>query len=432
MKLKIGEERVIVQGMRPEEGQWGPYQFATPYKIGDTIAVSVHVGEDSMKTYGDGKLWFVSEDQGETWQETSPDIIADCGLELPNGDKIIFPRVSAIELSDYRIPSLTELTPDVDFSQKAEEGTLPLQDGLTSWQGNTLIRAYNADRLPDSLSAKKWYMIRKTAKGEVNEEYCELDWPYLTRVVFSGPDIISPYMKGIFPTGVPKIGPDGAIWITAFSGEGHINPKNKQYSPYYSAEIFRSTDNGHTFRQYAHMEYPADGDKYPYLSGGFSDNEIAFFDDGSICWFMRSAWFCSTGYEWAPMYMSRSTDMGKTWSAPQEFSFTGVFPSLCKLECGITLLCFARPGMFVTACPNNDSTKWIEPIELMTAGDRSVLANIINPIKHFHDWDGACNNCQLISISENSALIFNCDFYFPDEDGVKRKTVFCRRITVEP
>ena len=238
MKLKIGEEQVIVQGMRPEEGQWGPYQFATPYKIGDKIAVSVHVGEDSMKTYGDGKLWFVSEDQGETWQETSPDIIADCGLELPNGDKIIFPRVSAIELSDYRIPSLTELTPDVDFSKKAEEGTLPLQDGLTSWQGNILIRAYNADRLPDSLSAKKWYMIRKTAKGEVNEEYCELDWPYLTRVVFSGPGITSPYMKGIFQTGVPRIGPDGAIWITAFSGEGHINPKNKQYSPYYSAEDF--------------------------------------------------------------------------------------------------------------------------------------------------------------------------------------------------
>lgn len=147
---------------------------------------------------------------------------------------------------------------------------------------------------------------------------------------------------------------------------------------------------------------------------------------------MRSAWFGSTGYEWAPMYMSRSTDMGKTWSAPQEFSFTGVFPSLCKLECVITLLCFARPGMFVTACPNNDSTKWIEPIELMTAGDRSALANIISPIKHFHDWDGACNNCQLIHISENSALIFNCDFYFPNEDGVKRKTVFCRRITVDP
>ncbi len=431
MKIKVGDEKVVVRGIRPEEGMWGPYQFPTPYKAGDKIAVSVHVGEDSIKTYGDGKLWFVSGDKGETWQETTPDIIADCGLKLPNGDTITFPRVSAIDVSDYKIPSFLELTPGTDYSKKAEEGTFPQQDGVTSHCGY-IIRAYNADRLPDSLSEKKWYMIRKTAGGEVREEYCKLEWPYLTRVVFSDDTFKNPYMKGIFPTGVPKIGPDGAVWITAFSGEGHIDPKTKQYSPYYSAEIFRSEDNGYTFKQYAHMEYPADGNKYPYLSGGFSDNEIAFFDDGSMCWFMRSAWYGSTGIEWAPMYMSRSYDMGKTWSAPEEFSFTGVYPSLCRLDCGVTLLCFARPGMFVTACPNDDSTKWIEPIELMTPGDRSHLANVKNEPKTFHDWDGACNNCTLIPVDENSALIFNCDFYFPDENGVKRKTVFCRRITVEP
>ncbi len=431
MEIKIGDEKVVVRGIRPEEGMWGPYQFPMPYKVGDKIAVSVHVGEDSIKTYGDGRLWFVSEDKGETWQETTSDIIADCGLKLPNGDTIIFPRVSAIDVSGYKIPGFFELTPGTDYSKKAEEGTFPQQDGVTS-HGGHVIRAYNADRLPDSLSEKKWYMIRKTADGEVREEYCKLEWPYLTRVVFSDDTLANPYMKGIFPTGVPKIGPDGAVWITAFSGEGHIDPKTKQYSPYYSAELFRSEDNGYTFKQYAHMEYPADGNKYPYLSGGFSDNEIAFFDDGSMCWFMRSAWYGSTGIEWAPMYMSRSYDMGKTWSAPEEFSFTGVYPSLCRLDCGVTLLCFARPGMFVTACPNDDSTKWIEPIELMTPGDRSQLANVKNEPKTFHDWDGACNNCTLIPVDENSALIFNCDFYFPDEDGVKRKTVFCRRITVEP
>ncbi len=103
----------------------------------------------------------------------------------------------------------------------------------------------------------------------------------------------------------------------------------------------------------------------------------------------------------------------------------------CFQEIIITLLCFARPGMFVTACPNDDSTKWIEPIELMTPNDRSHLANVKKDSKSFHDWDGACNNCTLIQADENSALIFNCDFYYPDENGIKRKTVFCRKITVE-
>ena len=27
MKLRLGKERVIVQGIRPEEKLWGPYQF---------------------------------------------------------------------------------------------------------------------------------------------------------------------------------------------------------------------------------------------------------------------------------------------------------------------------------------------------------------------------------------------------------------------
>ena len=87
--------------------------------------------------------------------------------------------------------------------------------------------------------------------------------------------------------------------------------------------------------------------------------------------------------------------------------------------------------MFITACPNGDSTKWIKPIELMTPGDRSDLANIKKYPPDFHDWDGACNNCALLPVDENSALIFNTDFYFPDGDGVKRKTPFCQRITVE-
>jgi len=430
MKINVSKPKVIVQGVRYEEGGWGPFQFATPYRCGKKVVVSVHIGEDSIKNYGDGKLWFESEDRGETWHEVSPDIISDCGLKLQNGDTVIFPRVSAIPLNQYEIPDFTCLTPGTDYAQKAKEGTLPQQDGVTS-HGGTVIRAYNADRLPPSLDKKQWYMIRKTKDGVTKEEYCDLKWPYLTRVVFSGADLKNPYMKGLFPTGVPKIGPDGAVWITAFSGEGHLNPENGQYSPYYSAEIFRSTDGCRSFCQYAHMEYPADGKKYPYLSGGFSDNEIAFFEDGSICWFFRSAWYGSTGREWAPMYMSRSTDMGKSWTAPEIFSFTGVYPSLCKLDCGVTLLCFARPGMYITACKNDDSTSWIEPIELMTSKDRSSLANIKHEKVRFHDWDGACNNAVLLALDDYSALIFNTDFYYPDQNGVKRKTVICRKITVE-
>ena len=49
----------------------------------------------------------------------------------------------------------------------------------------------------------------------------------------------------------------------------------------------------------------------------------------------------------------------------------------------------------------------------------------------FHKWVGSCNNPELVAIGDNSALIFYSDFYYPDETGVKRKTILCREIRVE-
>lgn len=393
--------------------------------------VSVHVGEDSVKHYGDDQLWFESFDSGETWKQTDSSVRSLCGLKLPDGEILSFPRQSSFSLDEYKIPSPLCLTPATDFSKKAENGTLPQQDGMTFWQGGITIRAYLADRLPDPLCRKEWFLRRRSPDGHVSEETAQLDWPYLTRVVYSDADLNNCHMKAIYPCGNGQIGPDGAIWITAFSGEGHIDPANGQYSPYYAAELFRSEDNGRHFSLYAHMEYPADGKRYPYQSGGFSDNAVAFFEDGSMSWFLRSAWYASTGYEWAPMYVSRSFDLGKTWSAPEEFSFTGVFPNPCRLDCGATLVCYARPGMFVTACRNSDGMGWTEPLTLMTPEDRSSLANIRPETIHFHDWDGACHNCTMIATGPDTALIFYCDFYYPDEDGIRRKTVLCRKLTVE-
>ncbi len=429
MKLKMGKEILICQGMRPEEHLWGPYQFPLPYNLGDRLVVSVHVEEDTIQHFGLPQRWFESRDQGEHWKEVDPSLAAECGLMLPNGDRIYFPPESGYSLKNkYTFPSQGMLTPGYDFTKQAEEGTMPFPDGMTGWWGGTTIRAYNADRLPPSLAKKEWTAKRIPAgQTEAVEEKVPVDWPYLTRVVFNSDYVLKP----IFPRGTPKLGPDGAVWISAYSGEGHLNPENGQYSPYYSAELFRSTDNGHSFYQHAHMEYPADGKEYPYLSGGFSDSDFAWMPDGSMVWFFRSAWYGSTGWEWAPMYRSRSTDGGHTWSKPEKFAFTGILPRLCPLKCGTTLICYARPGIFIQASLNDSGTEWSEPLVAMTPDDRSHLANIHIDQPCFHEWDGACNNPELLPIDDHTALLFYSDFYYPDAEGVKRKSILCRRITVE-
>ena len=431
MKLSLGEAHVIVRGIRPEEQLWGPYQFPRPYNLGDRLIVSVHVHEDDIQSYGKTNLWFESRDQGASWHEIGASISSRCGLLLPNGDRIYFPPESGKELDGYKMISYRLLTPGYDFGERAEEGTLPIPDGVTSWLDGTVIRAYNADRLPESLAQKEWHALRiSKGRTEPVEERVQVDWPFLTRVVHSGPNS-GKLLKSIFPRGNLKLGPDGAIWVSAFSGEGHIVPETGQYSPYYSAELFRSEDSGRSFQRRAHMEYEANGREYPYLSGGFSDSDFEFMPDGSMVWFFRSNWYCSTGREWAPMYMARSTDCGGTWSKPVKFAEMGILPRLCRLDCGVTLLCYARPGMFIQACEDERGIEWGKPLAIMEPGDRSCLANVKIERPTFHEWAGSCCNPEIVLLNEKSVLLFYSDFYYPDPEGVKRKTILCRKITVE-
>lgn len=424
----IGEERVITQGIRPEEKMWGPYQFPRPYNLGDRLLVAVHVADDNIKSFGEPNRWFESRDQGGTWKEVDSSVATQGGLLLPSGDRLYFPMENGIELKEYKDTPQRFLTPGYDFKKQADEGTLPIPDGVTYWMGGNTIKAYNADRLPPSLAKKEWLAKRIPAgKTEAVTEMVKVDWPYLTRVVHSG-NILKP----IFPRGTPKLGPDGAIWVAAFSGEGHLNPQNGQYSPYYAAELLRSDDNGHSFSLRGHMEYEANGSEYPYLSGGFSDSDFEFMPDGSIVWFMRSTWYASTGWEWAPMYMSRSTDGGRTWEKPVLFADVGILPRLCKLDSGITLLCYARPGTYISVCENDSGTQWSEPLVILDGSqDRSHLHNIKVEQPTFHQWDGSCSNPELIPLDKDSAMLFYSDFYYPDETGVKRKSILCRKITVE-
>lgn len=429
MKIRMGEPRLIAQGITAEEQLWGAWQFPFPYKTKEGLAVSVHVAEDGIAHFKkDTKLWFQSTDNGESWRPADPAIAAECGLELQGGDRLFFPQVGSVDVTDYTFTMPRYRTPATDMTAQAPEGVIPVPDGMT-FSSTNLIYGYDADRLPPSLCKKEWQALRIPAGSDTPiEETVALNWPRLTRVVYirNGKRLLRP----LFPHGRARLGPDGAIWISTYTGDGFIDPETGRYNPYYGAAILRSEDNGHTFTLHAHMSYPADGSEdYPYLSGGFSDNDFEFFPDGSMVWFLRSAWMGRTGYEWAPMYMSRSTDLGKTWSKPVPFAPIGIYPSLCTLKGGVKLLCYARPGTFVTA--SRDGINWCEPLTVMTPENRGTLANALPDQPEFHHWDGSCCNPQLLALEDGSALIFYSDFYYPDENGVKRKSILCRRLTVE-
>ena len=395
--------------------------------------MSVFVSDDGITTYADPQRWFESRDQGKTWRETDVSVADSVGLLLPSGDRINNPIQNSHPLDGWTFTGFEYKTPDYDFSVPAEEGVFPVPDGARAdIFGDNVVYTYRSERLAPSLRNALWQLRRISADGTVREEKVPVDWPGLCRVVHAGRGFSHPVLKDIFPRGNLNLGPDGAVWVTAFSGEGHINPSNGCYSPYYSAELFRSEDEGRSFSQVAHLEYPADGTpEYPYKSGGFSDSDIAFMPDGSMLWFLRSNWYGTTGDEWSPMYWTRSGDRGKSWTKPEVFAPCGTLPRLLSLDNGVTLLLYGRPGIFLQATAHPGGKCWTAPLEILCAGDRSSLANVVKTPPAFHDFDGAGCNPEMIATGPDTALLFYSDFYVPDEQGVKRKSILCREIRIE-
>ena len=160
-KVSISKPYLIVQGMTFEENTWGKYQFPIPYDLGDRVLVAVHVDKDDVNSFGTPNRWFESKDKGLTWQEIPHTNASQAGLLLKNGDRLYFPPESGISLVNYKALPQSYNTPDYDFTKQAEEGTLPLPDGISSWWLNGVaIKAYNADRLPPSLAKKQWLAMR--------------------------------------------------------------------------------------------------------------------------------------------------------------------------------------------------------------------------------------------------------------------------------
>lgn len=443
MKIKIGKENVVAQGPEYEKSYWGEFQFPQLYKTTDGgFAIRTHCARDQWEDYGRGKdLWSLSED-GANWKQISNGIAEDeIGTLLPNGDRIYFPAQPSIVLHEgefkdaknafYRLPT--------DVVRKEEDGSFPYPVYSFKDVGGTDMQIYDFDTLPDGVMEKTWKIKRiKNGENISSEESVPVEMPYWSArsMVIKDKDgkrtfaMLKPY-----PLGPTKIDKDGNIWIVSYTGH-HLNPFTKAVDRCSAVMLFKSTDNGYSFKLQSYIPYRPDPGVHPtaYYAGGFTEADMEFMDDGSIIVVMRTACIEFCGPEWNPMYITRSTDGGVTFSEPEEFTDMGVHPQLCKLGCGVTLLTYGRPGIFIKATEDSSGMEWSEPVEIMTPGNRSSMMNIPPERPTLHQWTGSCCNVFMKPIDDNHALIAYSDFFYPDVSGKndkKLKTILTRIITVE-
>ena len=120
-----------------------------------------------------------------------------------------------------------------------------------------------------------------------------------------------------------------------------VSPSGRPLVKYsFSSAVIRSSDGGHTWKFVVHFHpddhKPVYGPADREVDEGFDEPDVIQLDNGDILCMMRTG-------SYSPMFQSRSTDGGATWSAPESTGWQGVKPRLQKLPNGV-LACVAGRG----------------------------------------------------------------------------------------
>ena len=281
-------------------------------------------------------------------------------------------------------------------SRKVEELKLPRPYGRWGEGTGSDMIVYRVGELPEGLQAG-WHMARlKADRSNWDEEVPEVrmqgEIRWASRGVFTFPTF-----RGM------RLAPDGSIWGKAHTCLHIVDGKIPRYT---HILLLRSVDNGYTFDLHSEIPYQSNNALDPEWKNryGFSEPDIGFAPDGSILCFIRSEGG-GDRLQYAPLYLSRSTDNGVTWSDPEIFDTFGVSPELCRLDSGVMLVSYGRPGLYIRAAADPCYMEWGERITVVEPGESGC-----EPEK----WS-TCSYPFMVALDENTAMIkYLLDTYIED------------------
>jgi hypothetical protein len=384
MKITVSDPVLVAAGPAGET-RWGRYQFPTFGRIGDRIALTFHIAEDSALAYGqtgEEPNRGLSSDGGRTWSLVRATEPTD-GLLLPTDDHI---RIGTAEVTPKSIP-VGELTlPDSVGTLIGTYGTLPYV-------------YYRHDELPAILQGVP-LSRRPAGSDQWVSERARLDDPAMMRYT----------IEGVFPV----------VWW----GDVHLAADGSLLAIVYPCSLkgdvacYRSIDFARSWQAQGRILYQPDLTIDPLARGrvhGFTEPGTVLLRDGTLLAVLRT----TDGLGIGPMYLSRSADQGRSWSTPAVLSPTGVMPRLLQLGNGVIVLSSGRPGVDLRFCFDCKGEAWTDPQTLVTLTSDDVQAD-------------SCGYTSLIALDDDSFLIAYSWFKRPAADGTPRKAVLVRHVTVRP
>lgn len=385
LKVKLGEPVVVDIAEKPEK--WGFFQFPGIYQSEDgTLVASWHMAADAVTSYGKGESGVaVSHDGGRTWNPLEGTAPLGGGTKLPNGDRIQIRTPKALDVKELQLPEALG-TSNENY-------------------GRTFVY-YRMDDLPEELQGV--YLRRmKYGTNSWRNEHAILNDPKAVRYIDSG----------WFPVvwwGDLQVAPDGSVIAGIYPGF-YLDDNNEV--PPSGVLFYRSTDNGHTWNLQGKIPYQPDlktdpdGEKRVAL--GYTEPASILLANGTYLCVMRT----TDGLGNSPMYMSHSTNLGKTWTKPSTFTSSGVLPKLLQLDNGVIVLASGRPGLQLRFAVDGRGEIWTDPFEMMPfEGSKDAVS---------------CGYPQIIPSGPDNFLLIYSDFKHPIGNGEFRKAIKVREIQVK-
>ena len=383
LEVEMQAPVLVASAIQPEK--WGYFQFPGLYRSDDgTLVATWSMSADSPSSYGKGGSSFrVSSDQGKTWTEAERAPASRGGLLLPSGARISVRTPAALNVNELQLPESIG----------------------SSKEYNRIFTYYRLNELPEVVQG---VYINRWDKNNVHTTiHAGLDDP---RAVRYADDNLFPVVWW----GDMKLLPDHSVVAGIYpmfyeNEDGGVEPGGVSF--------YRSVDEGMNWKILGKIPYRPDLTVDPNgskrLGMGYTEPAFEILSDGTFLCVMRTQ--DSNGN--SPMYISRSSDQGATWTHPVPFTPSGVLPKLLQLENGVLVLASGRPGVQIRFSIDGKGEKWTEPFEMLPFDNPAEVLS--------------CGYTRFLVTGPDSFLFIYSDFKFPDPvSGELRKAIKTREIKV--
>jgi hypothetical protein len=387
--LTIQLKEPIVLGVADKVEKWGYFQFPHIERMaGDNIRVRWSMNDDAMEAYGKHKFGQVISKDGKTNWTATQDATPFTSIVLGNGERLSVHTPKPIRIDTIALPTPAGGPQASDTYSKSTYNYYRLKDLPESCNGIYF------DRL--SPNAKEW----KLEKAGLND-----------------PNAARNSLRGHIPIiwwGDIHLAKDNSLIAGIYPGF-YIDDNNKAL-PKHNVFFYRSTDNGKNWNVQGRIFYVPDtaNDAKGNTRMGFTEPTYEILADGTFICVSRT----TDGIGNGPMYISRSSDMGKTWSKPVAFMASGVLPRLLQLQNGVTVMSSGRPGVQLRFSNDGKGQVWSNAFEMM-------------PWIDYKD-QVSCGYTGLLATGPDRFLIVYSDFRYVTDVGTVRKAIKVREVIVNP